>query len=376
MEILPFSGGLATGTAFGVVLYKVGASRYSRVMGMLTLRDTKVMKFTFVTISTASFIYGLADVFGLAEPLHLVPRILPFMGLAHVLGGLIFGATMGLVGFCPGTCMAKAGSGSGAKKYSALASILGLIAGVLTFVMIRDGLVASGVIAPFHRPITLHGLLGLPLGPVALVWGALFLLIALLVNRVTVEKVYEPARPRQGLMDLIRGEWSWLASGVIAGLLIVLATAQGKYVGFSGSLLALLGWIAHSVGHPLELVPTINEDIIWHAALILGAFLGGVLAMITGIPSAAATKEAFSKEFDLRAIATSFAGGTGLALGAMIGGGCTTGAYLSAWPTLSVGSLLMGGTFFASSMLVANFRYFSKKLDLKQAQLLGDRVYD
>ena len=67
-------GGLLTGAAFGVVLYKVGASRYSRVIGMLTLRDTKVMKFAFTAIATASALYGLAALFGVAEPLHLVPR--------------------------------------------------------------------------------------------------------------------------------------------------------------------------------------------------------------------------------------------------------------------------------------------------------------
>ena len=39
----PFLRGAFVGAAFGFVLYKVGATRYSRVMGMLTLRDTKVM---------------------------------------------------------------------------------------------------------------------------------------------------------------------------------------------------------------------------------------------------------------------------------------------------------------------------------------------
>ena len=94
----PLAGGLLTGAAFGVVLYKVGATRYSRVMGMLTLRDTKVMKFAFTAIGVASLLYGLAAALGVAEPAHLMPRTMPYLGLAHVVGGVLFGASLGISG--------------------------------------------------------------------------------------------------------------------------------------------------------------------------------------------------------------------------------------------------------------------------------------
>jgi len=375
--MIAFITGALTGMAFGIVLYKVGASRFSRVMGMLTLRDTKVMKFTFASIATSSFLYGLAALFGIAESWHLVPRVMPYIGYAHLVGGIIFGGTMGLVGFCPGTCMAKAGGGAGAKRFASTASIVGLFAGILIYAGIKDWLTDTGVVSRIQQPITLHGLLGLPYGAVAVIWGAMFMLIAFLVDWLTPEKVYKPARQKKGIVDLIRGEWTWLASGIVGGTVIVIATAQDGYLGFSGALLALVGWIAHLIGHPMELVPTLNNDIIWRAALILGVFPGGVAARYLSLPSAAAAaKSKASKELSIRAIGKSFAGGTGLALGAMIGGGCTTGAYLAAWPTLSVGSLAMGGTFFAASMLVSNVLYFTRNLDLEKAQLIGDRVYD
>lgn len=378
--MMPFIMGALTGMAFGAVLYKVGASRYSRVMGMMTLRDTKVMKFTFATIGTASILYGLAAAFGVAEQLHLVPRVMPFMGYAHLVGGILFGVSMGLVGFCPGTCVAKAGGGSGNRRFSTTASIAGLFAGILIYAGIKDWLFEVGVVAPIQKPMTLHGLLGLPYEVVALVWGALFFVIALLVDRVTPEKHFEPSRKQAGVVGAIRGEWSWLASGLAGGTVIVLATMQDGFLGFSGAFLALTGWVAHLVGHPLEVVPAMSDDLIWRAALIIGVFPGGLVARWLSIPSAAAISSApadrVKPEFSLSAIASSFGGGAGLALGAMIGGGCTTGAYLAAWPTLSVGSLAMGGTFFAASMLVANARLFSRKLDLERAQWIGDRVYD
>jgi hypothetical protein len=58
------------------------------------------------------------------------------------------------------------------------------------------------------------------------------------------------------------------------------------------------------------------------------------------------------------------------------GGGCTTGAFISAWPTLSLGSVAMSLTFFATSIAVSNARIWLGSLDMKQAQAIGDRVYD
>ncbi len=72
-----------------------------------------------------------------------------------------------------------------------------------------------------------------------------------------------------------------------------------------------------------------------------------------------------------------FSAATVMSLGAMIGGGCTTGAFIAAWPTLSLGSLAMAGTFFIVSMAVGNGRLLlARSFDLTQAQTLGDRVYD
>lgn len=376
MNVLAIILGLLTGAGFGVVLYKVGATRYSRVMGMLTLRDTKVMKFAFTAIATASLLYGLASVLGVAESWNLVPRIMPYLGPAHLVGGILFGASLGFTGTCPGTCMAKTGGGAGDKKFAGLFSVLGLFAGILVYSAVKDSLMDWGVIAAIQKPITLYGLLGVPYGALALVWGALFLIISFAIDRLTPEKVYEPARARKTLVNWIRGEWSWLAAGLLGGTLVVLATAQNGYLGFSGALLAFVGGIAHLVGHPLDVVPTLNDDIMWRAALVPGVIVGGLVAHAFSIPSKAAVVAPVKKEFSLRAIAVSFAGGLGLSLGAMIGGGCTTGAFIAAWPTLSVGSLAMAGTFFVTSMAVSNFMIFTRNLDLERAQLIGDQVYN
>ena len=372
--MLPFVKGLLTGMAFGVVLYKVGAVRYSRVMGMLTLRDTKIMKFAFTAIATAALLYGLAAVTGVAEPWGLTPRVKPYMGLAHRVGGVMVGGALGLTGLCPGTCMTKAGGRTGEHKFAALAAVVGLVAGVILYSAFKEQLVSVGIISAHQLPLTLPGVLGLPYGPVALVFGAAVFGIVVAIDRLTPERSLEPER--KGLLDHVRGEWSWMAGGMIGGSLVVLATAQDGYLGFSGALLASVGWAAQLVGMPLEAVPAMSDDLVWRAALFLGTVPGGLLARAFSLPSAAEAAAPVQKVLYLPALGRSFASGLVLSAGAMIGGGCTTGAFISAWPTLSLGSFAMAGTFFVVSMAVGNARLALRKLDLPAAQLSGDRVYD
>lgn len=375
--VLAIIKGLLTGAGFGIVLYKVGASRYSRVMGMLTLRDTKVMKFAFSAIATASLLYGLASIFEISQEFYLIPRIMPFFGWGHLLGGIIFGISMGWAGFCPGTCVAKAGSQAGHKKFIGLTAILGLITGVIIFNTIKSTLNQNGIISYKQLPMTLHHLLGIPFGPLAIVFSALLFILSFVIDQITHEEIYESSRVNNSLINAIRGEWHWLVSGILGGTLIVLATWQNGYLGFSGALLAFVGWITHLIGSPMELVPMINVDIAWRASLIVGVFPGAWFIAKLSIPS----REAFQnplpkKELDLLAIGKSFVAAIGLSLGAMIGGGCTTGAFLSGWPTLSIGSFAMSGTFFAVSMLTSNLLLFTKRFDLHKSQLIGNRVYD
>lgn len=374
--MIPILGGLLTGAAFGIVLYKVGASRFSRVIGMLTLRDTKVMKFAFTAIATASTLYGLASLFGVAEQWSLVPRVMPFLGSAHVLGGIIFGVAMGTTGTCPGTCIAKAGGRGGDKRFATLFSVFGLALGILAYSALKTPLTDAGVIATNQKPMTLHGLLGLPYGVVALGWGALFFTITMVVDRFLPEKQFAPSKQASTLLDVVRGEWSWLAGGILGGTVIVLATAQNGYLGFSGAALAVVGGVAHLVGQPMELVPKINDDILWRAMLIVGVFPGAYLASLFSTKSEAATHPTVKHTFSVKASSKALVGGFGLSLGAMIGGGCTTGAFIAAWPTLSVGSLAMGGTFFVASMATSNLLLLTRRLDFAKAQAVGDEVYD
>jgi uncharacterized membrane protein YedE/YeeE len=364
--------GIITGMLFGIVLFKVGAVRYSRVEGMLLLRDLKIMKFAFTGIATASIIYGLADILGFAESTNLIPRIMPYMGVAHIIGGIMFGIAMASAGFCPGTCVARVGAG----KFISAAGVIGLIIGVLIYNAIQPSLVEAGILGN-KQDLTLYGVSGVSYGPFAVAWGVLFLIFALIADYVDPAKKFYQEKYS---LNLIKDEWHWALGGIAAGSIIAWATAQGEYLGFSGALLALVGWVADSLGHPLSnVVPKVTEGIIWHAGLIIGVLPGAFLAaIISGKFKFDPVPPAFAQVAPMpwvRMILVFFAG-MFLAIGALIGGGCTTGAFLAAYPTLSIGSMVMSGTYFIVGVLTANLIYMGRWSRFIEAKKASEEVYD
>ncbi len=111
--------GLLMGIVFGFLLQKGGVTQYDIIIGQLLLKD-----FTVVKIMLSAVLVGMIGVhflggIGLAK-LH------PKAGSigASVIGGLIFGIGFGILGYCPGTVAAAAGTG-------ALDALLGGVVGIL-----------------------------------------------------------------------------------------------------------------------------------------------------------------------------------------------------------------------------------------------------
>lgn len=344
--------GILTGAVFGTALYKVAAIRHTRVIGMLLLADGTIYKFAFAAIAVACFGYGLAAITGNAEAWHLVPRVMQYTGGAHLVGGVIFGVSMAATGCCPGTSVCRATTNVGSTRFDGISAVVGLFFGIFVYSLIKQPMVDTGVMAA-PEGLTLHGWLGLPYGPVAIFLGVFFLVVATLIHRFGAAPI--PGPKAEGIVARIRGPWHWLVSGSIAGLVILWATHQDGYVGYSGSVLAIYGWAADALGMTTDLVPTISEGIVWRAGLLVGVGVGAFQASLwsTKIDWPAPADTDSPRQLDVKGHAFSFAGGAGLALGAMIGGGCTTGAFMAAFPTLSLGSFAMGMTFFAVAMITA-----------------------
>lgn len=238
------------------------------------------------------------------------------------------------------------------------AGILGLLAGVFIYDAFLPALSGLG---GDQRFVTLAMLLDVPYGYLALAFGAMFLGLSVFLDRFDPAKKFDQRWKDQ---PLLRREWGWLSTGVIAGLLIAFSAFQGEYLSFSGGFLAAVAYLASSVGQPLQSVPTLSESVVWRALLVVGLIPGALLSsLLAGTVRQEKVTPLFQAAFGARVslrVITVFLGGVLMIVGALMGGGCTTGAFMSGWPTLSVGSFVMGMTFFGAAMLTAHALYFGR----------------
>lgn len=116
--------GLITGIGFGLAIFKIGASLYDNILGMLRLKNLKILKFMLTAVIVASLGIHIFHTAGLLD-LTLKPVWL----WGQIIGGLIFGVGFALLGYCPGTAVVAAGEG----KKDAVFGVLGGIVGAAVF---------------------------------------------------------------------------------------------------------------------------------------------------------------------------------------------------------------------------------------------------
>ena len=158
-ESLPLA--FLIGVAFGAALERAGLGSAPKLAGQFTLRDLTVFKVLFSALLTAMLgAFWLAQ-FGWLDLASLyVPEtwLLP-----QLVGGLVFGLGFVLSGLCPGTACVAAASGRGDGLASMLGLLLGVLGGGLLFPMF-EGFYASTARGTY----TLPQLLQLPQGVVVL----------------------------------------------------------------------------------------------------------------------------------------------------------------------------------------------------------------
>ncbi len=115
--------GLIVGFVFGYTLQRTGITKYPRVMGMLLLKDFKILKFMLTAVTFSMIGFYTLDSLGV---ITLNPKPLDWGKLA---GGLTFGLGMGLLGYCPGTMLSRIGEG----KKDAWVGLFGMVLGILFF---------------------------------------------------------------------------------------------------------------------------------------------------------------------------------------------------------------------------------------------------
>ena len=135
MEILL---AIVLGTFFGFVLQRIGAADPHKIIGMLRLTDTHLMKTILAGIGISSSILFLGISTGLVDQGHLSVKT---MNTGVLAGGVILGIGWAISGFCPGTGIIAAGTG----RKDAMFFILGGLIGAGIFIAVYSYLTPTGI---------------------------------------------------------------------------------------------------------------------------------------------------------------------------------------------------------------------------------------
>jgi len=150
MKVLIY--GLVTGIFFGFFLQKGRVLRYDKQLGALRLIDMTIVKFMLSTV-----LVGMVGIY-LLKDMGLIKLSVKSTNLGgNIIGGLIFGAGWGLLGYCPGTSAGALGEG----RWDALWGIVGMLVGAAIFAEVYPTLKTTILTWGNLGEITLPQLLGL-----------------------------------------------------------------------------------------------------------------------------------------------------------------------------------------------------------------------
>lgn len=177
------TGGLLAGFAFGWLLQKGNVSKYPVIVGQFLLTDHTVLRVMLTAIVVGAVgVYGMIEL-GILVNLHVKTAAL----LGNTIGGLVFGAGMVGLGYCPGTCMAAVGEGS----RHAIFGLLGMVAGAALFTELFPALDATLLSTVDLGKLTLADVIGV--SPWLVVAG---LAVVALAAFVAIGRWETPREPR------------------------------------------------------------------------------------------------------------------------------------------------------------------------------------
>ena len=166
--------GLVIGLLFGFFLQKGGVTQYDVIMGQLRLTDFTVVKVILTAIIVSmlgvSFLY----------PKGRVPVTTKSGSIKNaIIGGLIFGAGFGLLGYCPGTIAGAMGNGF---IDAITGGFIGIVLGTVIYAIMYEKLKEKGVLTldKFSEYSLFHKISGNPLKVTLPISAALVLVMVIL----------------------------------------------------------------------------------------------------------------------------------------------------------------------------------------------------
>ncbi len=344
MSLIVLSG-LGVGVVFGYALQRGRFCMNSASRDALLLKDYTLLKAVGVAILVEMIGFALLDVTGITAA---APK--PFFWGANLVGSFTFGIGMVLAGACASGLTYRTGEG----MVSAMVAAIGLAIGAFY--------TAGGFMNPLAKSLqestilktadganlTLANVLGIPYYLLAL-GIAIVAIVAwvLLAKPFSLENAAARTKAAKAQKGVSRG-WGWMTTGIVIGLIAIVAFPLSAAAGRNYPLGITDGWIGLVKGIFL------GEAFGWGTMLIIGIILGALVAALV------------NREFKFRAPSTGmlvqvFIGGLLMGFGAVCSGGCNIGHALSGLPQLSIGSIvatlsIVGGAWLTSYLIFNVFR--------------------
>lgn len=327
---------LMLGFIFGAVLQYAGLNKFNVISGLAVRENLTVAKAIALAMGIGAILVNIEISLGLASY-----HVKPFIAGGLILGGLIFGAGMAILGYCPGTLAISLGEGS----IDAFFGIIGGLVGGWLYTLAAPSL--QPLLGPDFGVMSLNTWLGT--GPLffmlLVIIGALFISSAFILQKIDKNK-----------------NRKWIVSGIALAILnaIVFSTAvAARPIGASTTYPYLADLIAGVTDNAY--FNKIKAAGHWEVVFLTGALLAGlVISLIKKDFKVALLHRNWTKYKGSSASARilwSLLGGFILIFGARMAGGCTSGHVVSGGMQLAVSSLTFAVFVFAGLLLTGQFFY-------------------
>jgi uncharacterized membrane protein YedE/YeeE len=327
---------LIFGFLFGSILQYARLNRYDTISGMATLENLAVAKAIAVAIGIGAILINIEIALGFAS-YHTKPFLLGGI----VLGGLIFGAGMAILGYCPGTLAISLGEGS----LDALTGIIGGLLGGLVYTLLLP--VIHPILHPDYGSITLNSLVGnrVLFFMLVSIFGAGLIVLSFWLHKLERTK-----------------DMKWFFSGIALAPLnavVFLSATSNRPIGASTSYPYLADLLSRTTNN--DYFAKIQTPGHWEVIFLAGAFLSGLgLSLIRKDFRLTLIYDNWRKHRGTSVggrIIWSFVGGFVLIFGARMAGGCTSGHILSGGMQIDMSSLVFAIFVFAGLLITGRLFY-------------------
>ncbi|MFB6343180.1 YeeE/YedE thiosulfate transporter family protein [Saccharicrinis sp. FJH62] len=331
---------LTFGILFGTILQYAKLNRFNTISGLATLSDLTVAKALAVAVGIGAILLNVEIGLGLAT-FH----VKPFIAVGIMAGGLIFGAGMAILGYCPGTMAVSLGEGS----VDAFTGIIGGLAGGFVFTALFPHIQA--ILGPDWGKLSLDSLIHNRI---------LFYIFTLMLGIMLILLAF-----RMHKMDK-KSDYKWLVSGIalaVLNLIVFLTATTNRPIGASTSYPYVADVLTSTTsGTYFSKIATPGH---WELIFLAGAFIAGlVFSLIRKEFKLTLIHDNWQKYHGsnkMKRIIWSFTGGFILIFGARMAGGCTSGHILSGGMQLAISSLVFAGFVFVGLLITGKLFYRNSK---------------